>query len=844
MKIIFIKLVNFIGVNAAMHLKEVEFSFDNIDKPIIQIYGKNRCGKTVLIQQLHPFSNINLNGDERNDLSLIIPHETGVKNIVYETKDGVYNITHVYQPTRSGGHTVSSSIKLNDEELNPSGGVTTFNNLIDKIFGINKYTFQLICNGTQLTSFANMNTNQRKTLLNKAMGIDIYDKIHKLATDDYRYTNKLITSLNNTKEYILSNYGSYEQLYVELNKKKDDVTSLSKSIEMTKTRIDQLSGEISSIRNQNVYQELMEVNNSLDAYKNVINEMGSYDPDAYEKLVDEQITLNNSVNTLKNERLMIRKDKDILYDKRNNIESTINANRRTMNDYNNMISMRDDLVNKIDSIDINIETSASSSYYKNMISLGQIINDSCTEIVTCLNHNHLEMFTEMVCRNIDISIFLVQEGSALMDNEKERSVISRIRSMINSVDGDHPEDIGCPYSNCVYMKTYHVLDTFFKSFQGSSNTEFTQYDLEQFEHANKNVQSMKKLLNVEIADELKEIFNIERIMKNIRNNAVGIDVSFVKHLMEEAAKSEQKLQYVSQLNDIKRSIENMEKILSPSDNMDDVINDINSKLNDLNNKDSEINNEINRLESLVEINDKRRMMLSHVKHLNLTDLNKRHGQLSNLVQKLQTSEQEYNSLSVSYNNMTATLNTLNNELKTLSDAFNQYTNTVDEISRHDTMNDKYKIIAEATSSTKGKPVIAIRETVENALSLTNKLLDIIYDGEIELLYPSIDETSFTLPFRCGSNISNDIRYGSQSESTLLSLALELSLSSFLTHYNVYLIDECDGYLDKELSESYVMMLQNMMNVLTVEQCFIISHHAESCSNMVHVLDIAKEISNQ
>ena len=91
MRIIYIRLVNFVGVNAAMGLREVEFSFDKIDKPIIQIYGKNRCGKTVLIQQLHPFSSINLNGDERSDLSLIIPKEVGIKNIVYEVNDVVYN---------------------------------------------------------------------------------------------------------------------------------------------------------------------------------------------------------------------------------------------------------------------------------------------------------------------------------------------------------------------------------------------------------------------------------------------------------------------------------------------------------------------------------------------------------------------------------------------------------------------------------------------------------------------------------------------------------------------------------------------------------------------------------
>ena len=95
-------------------------------------------------------------------------------------------------------------------------------------------------------------------------------------------------------------------------------------------------------------------------------------------------------------------------------------------------------------------------------------------------------------------------------------------------------------------------------------------------------------------------------------------------------------------------------------------------------------------------------------------------------------------------------------------------------------------------------------------------------------------------------MSSDIRYGSQSESTLLSLALELSLSSALSKYNVYLIDECDGYLDAELSESYVMMLYNMMSVLKVEQCFMISHHVtdNSCSNIIHVLNLSEEIKKE
>ena len=280
MKILYIKLENFIGVQAAMGVRSVYFDFTKINKPIIQIYGKNRCGKTVLLQQLHPYSSINLSGDERSDLSLIIPKETGIKEIGYEVNGKVYTITHTYSPTKTS-HTVSSSLMCDGNELNPSGGVSVFNGLVEQIFGINKYSYQLIINGTNLQSFGTMTVAQRKNILNKAMGIDIYDKIHKLAKDDYRYTSKLITSLNNTKEYVLQTYGSYENLCAQHNYKKNEVELLEQQLLNMKSRLDTLSGTISTIRQQNPHQELNEINQSLVAYKSVVESIGSFDADTF-----------------------------------------------------------------------------------------------------------------------------------------------------------------------------------------------------------------------------------------------------------------------------------------------------------------------------------------------------------------------------------------------------------------------------------------------------------------------------------------------------------------------------------------------------------------------------------
>ena len=157
----------------------------------------------------------------------------------------------------------------------------------------------------------------------------------------------------------------------------------------------------------------------------------------------------------------------------------------------------------------------------------------------------------------------------------------------------------------------------------------------------------------------------------------------------------------------------------------------------------------------------------------------------------------------------------------------------------------YKIIAEATSSTKGKPVLAIRDAIHNALVMTNRLLDVMYDGELEMLSPIIDETHFSLPFRCGNNKSSDIRYGSQSESTLLSLALSLSLASALTTFNIPLVDEIDAYLDISIRDDFILMLEAMMSKLGMEQMFLISHNLQKgqFSHIVKTIDISEIINN-
>lgn len=825
-----------------MGVKSISFDFSKITKPIIQIYGKNRCGKTVLLQQLHPYSSINLNGDERSDLSLILPKEVGTKEIIYEVNGSVYTITHTYSPTKSG-HTISSSLLCDGKELNPSGGVTIFNDLIDRIFGINKYSYQLIINGTNLQSFGTMSITQRKNLMNKAMGIDIYDKIHKLATDDYRYTNKLITSLNNTKEFVLQTYGSYENMCTLHTYKKNEVETLENQLLNMKSELDILQGKISTIRQQNPHFELNDINQSLVAYKNVVESIGSFDNDTYDKLVQKQIDLNNQISSTKNERSMLLRDLDDLYKQKEDIQTTMMNSKRMSSDYNEMINTKKELEYNISNIQIDEFTSAPSQHFRSMLSQAQSINSLCKDIKTCLNQTLLNMFADMLENNIDISSFLVREGAALMDSEKEKSAISRVRETINSIEGEIHDE--CKHVDCLYWKTYEVLQTYFKSYQTATGSNLTQYDLEQFEHAHKCVQMIRRMCSLDMAKEIKSMFQVDRIVRNIASGLYGIDTERITYLMEEAAKVELKQQLTSQLNDVTKSIENMESLLIPTNNMDDALSAIDQKIQMVRNEETQLTQKISQFENDLNINTNQRSLVSKIKNINVTELSIRSKKLEELIRTLDESEMRYNELFSQCSEISTRLSGLKSELKRVEDAHNQYDSTVVEVEKHVLSNKRYNIIAEATSSTKGKPVIAIREKVEDALHLTNRLLDVMYDKEIQMLKPVIDETHFTLPFRSGSNISSDIRYGSQSESTLLSLALSLSLASSLTSYNIPLIDEMDAALDAEMRDSFLMMLQEIMSVLKMEQMFIISHSTQpgAYDHAVHVININEELLN-
>lgn len=474
-----------------------------------------------------------------------------------------------------------------------------------------------------------------------------------------------------------------------------------------------------------------------------------------------------------------------------------------------------------------------------------MINSTCKEIVMCLSKEQLELFSTMISNNVDINAFIAEESSFVSKGENEKKIVSDLHALVNGVQGQYPDNNNCQIENeCIYKHTVDTIKGFFRSYQQANEEghKLTTYDIENLSLAYKNLQSIYRMLeSVSIPAEVQYMFDVNSMFVNLCNGKFAIDSNTIKDYMEEAAKLEMRDRYIKELNDIENTISTMKSgnVNVLYDNSD--IQNIENQISELSNKDSKISESITMIESSIKSNDMNRMSLSQLKNVNIKELSKRKQKLEKMMDSYNEMNGQYSNLNGQLNDMINRFNILSKDLETLEHANAQYLSTDEEIKKNKESDYKYKVIAEATSSTKGKPVLAIRDMMDKSKRLTNRLLDVMYTGEIQILDPIINESEFTIPFRCGGNISNDIRYGSQSESTLISLTLSLSLASSLTKYNIRLLDEIDGFMDQQSAEVFVLMLNEMIGTLGIDQMFIISHkmapHAHD--EIVHVLDIGK-----
>ena len=185
--------------------------------------------------------------------------------------------------------------------------------------------------------------------------------------------------------------------------------------------------------------------------------------------------------------------------------------------------------------------------------------------------------------------------------------------------------------------------------------------------------------------------------------------------------------------------------------------------------------------------------------------------------------------------LTTDLGSMNAELKNLSTQREAMSHSLVMLGEYRTELDRYQKdymmvekIRYYSSPSTGVQNVFLSIFMSKILQTANQLLGLLFGGRFMFGNFIINESEFRIPCIGEAGIMHDdISEMSSAEKSMLSLVISFSLlHASSTRYNILELDEADAMLDSENRFAFINLLDQIMQILNVEQVFIISHNPE------------------
>ena len=180
-----------------------------------------------------------------------------------------------------------------------------------------------------------------------------------------------------------------------------------------------------------------------------------------------------------------------------------------------------------------------------------------------------------------------------------------------------------------------------------------------------------------------------------------------------------------------------------------------------------------------------------------------------------------------YNNIVKELNPLSQDRDKLKYSLKMYDEYEKELEEY---NKKYELIETLkrySSPTTGIQTLFINMYMNKTLSLANEMLGLMFNGKYVLGQFVVNESEFRIPCMGSGLMNDDISSMSSAETCMIGMIISFAmLNQANTQYNILSLDEADGVLDTTNRIMFLEVLNKLIEILNVEQCFIISHNSE------------------
>lgn len=884
MKLLSIRLENYIGIYNGRGDNILEVDLSQSTSNIVIIRGSNGSGKSTLLKALSPL---------QDDNNAIIPGLEGKKTLRYLYNNEVYEILYVH-PVKTDGSRGQVKMQvykgMNRVELNPTWNVTSGKDIIFDLFNLDANFLTLSQLSSEDRGLADKKPAERKKFVNSIInGIEVYNNMYKVITKKYSTFKNLISTISSK----INQIGNIEELNSRYNNITRQVEDVSRERDRAVIEASKIDAEIGILTRDNNLEEFYKINEeireNLDYIRasksQVINlskgELSSEDLNELKDIIDRSLrTFDKDISKWKSEEAVanakienISKEKDETF---KSLQTKI-TKRGTLLDggfSDSDLSLYKDTKAKI--VELENDINSLNSSIKNLSEAEALVN-AMEMIVPVLDslYNGLDATTkkekyDFVKTTLDNDGKYVDQTIELTRTYNEVSrTVTELESEILAYEilfdkakslALRPKD--CKIDDCSFVK--EAIEA------SSKHPEKRINDInKEIDESNKLLKSLEKDI-----ESYKELYDFNKRFTNLH----GMVLSFRK-LLEKSP-----VNYIIDPYQLLASLDHMEKLMIDFNQIRGIFNIITTKSNYeeiieslkepaakyeankalIDELDSDIASLKDKLSTIsLQLTTEKESIDETTNNISITEFKiEVYTRCKSLVDECIGLEERNNELQSQINSLSdiafkvKDLETRMDEAKSRADRLNNDLNAIlserDKIASNKTLLEDYirdldlynknfsilETIRYYLSPTTGIQTVFMRTYMGNIILKANELLSLIFNGQFIIQPFVINEAEFRIPCLGNGLVNDDISSMSTSQICMISMILSFAiLSNSSTDYNILKLDEIDGGLDTENRIQFIGLLKQLITMVGCEQCFLISHNMEYDADTT-VIDMA------
>lgn len=892
MRITYAKLVGYAGFYTGLGKNELEIDFTKCKNHIVVISGANGCGKSTLLNALSILPDSN---------DCFLPCTTASKQLQVINQDVIYDILITHK-LDGKSNPAKAYIKKNGVELNANGNISSYKEIIFNEFNLDNNFISLTHISGDNRGLADKKPSERKKFVaNITSSLEVYNDINKKLSKKSNIYRSHINSLS-SKIQNIGDETSLRSSLVSLKSRSDrlsqDIDILKQKLVECKTVL--TMNDTNGILKQR-YDNLIEQVNGLEKNKNQAfsffrNFKESNFPDFnFESAQDINTEIQNNADLIDKTSEEYFKDKEQLITYNSSIQ-TINSNIDQITIKINKLQqeINPQLEEKISSIQNemkSIEELFLKNYNGSIEELSTIDNSNLQQIISCtteilqsidviyesIPHDYLNQFIQLSLQETPISIQITELGDSIAI---EKDKLIKLKEQLSIYENDHNLYLelnnrpnNCKIDNCYFLLKYKDI------VQKYSDIKMLE---KQIDNLNSVIEESENIIskNQETMNLIKDWVRSESILDKVRTISVSNNTLFNKlsvyrrlgdwnFIIDQISNGRSFNDYkviTDSIISISNELIQYKSLKSIYDSLSEerIANQNNvNALNDFNLELNKLNNDLDNTKQLRDVVKKTIDFSTNIinrlqtKESNLKELKVRYENYIDLQSKYDKTNQELDAIKEQFKGSADILQqmvdinnqiiTLQNELIPINDQKQIIDNQIllldsyqkdyaDYYSKFNVI-DKLKKYSSPTSG--GIQTLFMSLYMGQTITTANQLLGMFFQGQYQLMDYVINENEFRMPFASNGFVIDDISNGSTSQICMMGMIINLVLlHQASTVFNIARLDEIDGGLDSANRNLFVDTLQKIIQILGIDQLFIISHSCEAALSNVDLIQLS------